>query len=286
MANLQDRRRVLGPTDTVRLTYANEEPQDEEILSARMEMTDEDTTDRTRQRPHDEIRKLFLKQGLVSNSNGSCYVEVGDIQLQCTVNGPMPIRGSFQTQADLSVEAKYSPFDEQSHGMAGASMIEKSVASFIHTCITPSIMLDQYPKSAINILVTIISSSDNTQSLLSAAITAASVAIIDSGIAVRDIVTAGSVLIARDPSDGHKVYDDPERTRAESDIDAVVAYMVAKNNEITGISVEGGHVSPAEMDLIFKHSKYTAGNIRTLVNGLLLEDFRSKEQNLTTNTNK
>lgn len=281
MATLQDRRRILGPTDTVRLGYTNKEPEDEEQIAA--EGADEAKSDRTRERPSDELRRLFLKQGLVSNANGSAYIEIGDIQLQCTVSGPMPIRGSFQTEADLSVEAKFSPFDEQKHGVTGASGIEKSIAAFIHTAISPSIMLEQYPKSAINILVSIISSSENTKSLLYAAITATSVALIDSGISVRDVVTAGSVLIARDGANKHQIYDDPEYAPAESDIDAVVSYMAARNNEITGIWSEGGNISPAELDEIFKHTKSMAGQIRTLVNGLLLEDFKNKEQSVAEN---
>uniref|UniRef100_A0A060TID0 ARAD1D37752p n=1 Tax=Blastobotrys adeninivorans TaxID=409370 RepID=A0A060TID0_BLAAD len=265
MSALQDRRRILGPTDTVRLRV----PREGDFPKVEREQ------ERSRG-PH-EMRKIFLKQGIVANASGSAYVEIGDCQIQCTVNGPKPVRGLFTTQADLAVEFKFAPTTSTRtslHGNNPEAALETHIASFVQSSVGPSILLDKYPKSSIHILLTVLSADSNTKSLAAAAVCAASVAVVDAGIAIRDIVTSGSVLLERQGAE-IKSYSDPQCSGEEGDIEAVVSYMTARNDEITGIWFEGGAISPREMESTLKTTKNGATEVRALVNAVLLDEFKA-----------
>jgi exosome complex component MTR3 len=248
MSALQDRRRILCPTDSVPLKFKAVDVAKQS--SARQQ----------------EIRKIFVKQGIVANASGSAYLEIGDIRLQCSVYGPKPIRGSFTTQADLSVEARFGNANEDNE------KLERSIASFVQTSITPSVLLIQYPKSAISVMVTVIAIDEsNLKSVLAAAVNVASLALVDAGISLVDITTAGSVLLK-----GGQVLYDPETARENDDIDAVASYMTAENNTIVGLWIDGEQIDPQAMDQIISHTQIIATQIRTLLNAVLLEDAVTK----------
>ncbi|CAN6620567.1 hypothetical protein TRVA0_008S00936 [Trichomonascus vanleenenianus] len=271
MSVLQDRRRVLGPTDSVPL---------------QIESDVERVREAERSRGNEELRKLFIRQGTIANANGSAYLEVGDdIQIQVSVSGPKPIRGSFTTTAELSVEFRYSPFVTSDRDQDDVAAEEKNMAAFLHTALVPSVMLDNYPKSAISVLVTVLCARNGgdklaDKALLAAACNAASVALADSGIALRDMVTAGAVRV--DESGGPEVryLHDPETVvDNDRDVDAVVAYMCAAQT-ITATWFEGGRLSPSVVDGVLKHTKTMAASVRALINGLLVQEFKHKEANV------
>lgn len=68
---------------------------------------------------------------------------------------------------------------------------ERQISQQILDAIESSVLLDRYPKAVISINVVMLQSSGGE---LAAAITAVSLALVDAGIEVRDIVTACSVL--------------------------------------------------------------------------------------------
>lgn len=265
MSVLKDRRRILGPTDSVPVHINN----------------DVKSKENERMRAQDEIRKIFLQRGVVANSTGSCYLELENhLRLQCTVNGPKPIRGSFTTRADLSVEVQFAKFGNNTHQDSLLDDDElskncKNFASFLQTALTPAILLDNYPKSAISIVITVLSSPNltNDKSLLAASVTCASVALADSGISISDVVTAGAVSIDQE---SNNIYYDPECVNSDDSIDAVVSYMcAASTNELSAFWLDGTNVSPKDMDNILKSTKQIAIDVRKLVNNELVEDLKS-----------
>jgi exosome complex component MTR3 len=146
-------------------------------------------------------------------------------------------------------------------------------------------MLSLYPKSAISIVVTVIAGSKgNFKSLLAAATTASSMALVDAGISLRDIVTAGSVYVSRKVNENTelKLLVDPEMDTKEGDVDAVVSYQCALNSCITGIWIDGDSLSHEVTDQIVACTKGVATQVRQLMNGLVIERFKEKEQLVTT----
>lgn len=255
MSALQDRRRILGPTDAVKL------PLD----------TSTTTSEVDRARKPQELRKIFLQPGGVVNSNGSAYIEVGDIKLQCSVYGPSPIRGSFTELAQLTIETKVTPFAGMTSESQSAQL-ELSISTFVYTGLSPAILLDQYPKSCINVLVTVISAGNNSMSLLAAAINVASVALMNAGIFMRDVVTAGSAVEI-----DNTVYYDPECSNPSS-LEAVVAFCTGRNNSITNVWIEGDEIEPEKFITLSDHALNVASQIRTLINGVMISEFQRIEK--------
>lgn len=232
------------------------------------------------------------------NANGSSYFESGDIQLQCTVHGPRPIRGSFINKASFNVEVKIAPFNvdpsnadvaQQLTGGStrpnGTSVLEKGMASFIETSLVPSICLEAYPKSTIDLFVTVINRGQNPKSLYAAGVNAASVALINADIALRDIVTCGSAVIPAPSSSSpslsrDKVYVDPEHPPLIGDLAMVISYMTARNEEIVGMIIDGGVLTEEQLKTCLSSTLTVSKTVRALVNRLLITEFRSKEQAL------
>lgn len=228
---------------------------------------------------------------MVENANGSIYLESGDIQLQCTVHGPRPIRGSFVNEASFNVEVKIAPFNVDAHNTDvaqqvsggitrpnGTSNLEKEMSSFIETSLIPAIKLEDYPKSTIDLFVTVLSRGSNPMSLYAAGVNAGSVALTNAGIALRDIVTCGSAVIPETGSSN--VYVDPEHTPLIGDISMVISYMTAVNEEIVGLKIDGGFLSEPQLKTCLESTFSVAKDIRAVVNRLLITEFRSKEKTL------
>lgn len=280
MAALADRRRILGPVDTYPII--------------KDEQSSLNLSESTRDRKPTELRPVFMKTGLVVNASGSSFLECGGIQLQCTVHGPRPIRGSFTSKASFNVEVKLiliggskgdaeplpiSQVEGPTSGIRpnGTSVLERGLANFVQTSLLPAILLDRYPKSTIDVFISIIGRGENLHSLYAAGVNAACTALINADIALRDVVTAGAITF---PQDENVAYADPEYPLKKGDLGAAVSYMTAKNEEIVGMVIDGGILSTSQLDTCLSGTLEAAKTVRSLVNRLLITEFREKEQAL------
>ncbi|AOW05023.1 3' exoribonuclease family, domain 1-domain-containing protein [Yarrowia lipolytica] len=261
---MTDRRRVLGPADAVPFTLDNIKPTEVEQKSL-------------------DIGSIFVKTGVVENANGSAYLELDDIKIVAIVHGPRPMRGLFTTSAILNVDTKFLPVSLcdiesksavvsstqltqyiRSASTTQSSSLQKNVSSYVHTSLLPSILVEKYPKSTIDVSISVLSSSNNTKTTVAAAVSCAGAALADSGLECTDIVTAGSVLL-----DENKATVSPSRAPT-SEIDGVVSYMAA-SKKIVGMWIEGGNVSEKQMEEIFDKTEEMAREIRGVMHGVLLE---------------
>ncbi|ODQ67732.1 hypothetical protein NADFUDRAFT_44482 [Nadsonia fulvescens var. elongata DSM 6958] len=286
--NITDRRRVLGPSDAQPFSLSNVVLADDQNMADVAESLSDD------QIP----TKIYLKSGVVNNASGSAYYESGAIKLIATVYGPRPIRGLFTTSAKLSVETRILPISVLSLSTfsnlastsistqtlsnivasksSQSSVLEKNISSFINEAILPSIFVDNYPKSSIDVSLTIISSGKNSKSVIAAATTATSMALVDAGIELKDVVTAGSVLLSRG-NDNTTFTMDPNVIPQGDDVDAVIAYTSMIDDSITGLWVEGNKVDEDEMKQLMDKTRLMSRNLRNIVNEMLISEFQQKE---------
>ncbi|KAJ8146472.1 hypothetical protein OY671_000441 [Metschnikowia pulcherrima] len=262
-----DRRRILGPGDAVRPLAAT--PSKTEIPP----------------KSGSSVRKFFVKTGLSKNANGSAYLEVGDTLVEVGVYGPRPIKGSFVNRASFSVETKFLPHvtqpnevlyngsSAQGNGRSQLTNIEQKMSTFVETAMLPAVVLEKYPKSAIDVVVTVLAFDANTTSmsnLISWVVNCTSLAMVDSGVEVRDLVTCGHVQTT-----AHGVETDA--LIAESDTDAtecVASFMHMQNNEMSAVYVQGAGpagVSEASLAQSVQACQEMAAVVRRNLNGYLLE---------------
>ncbi|MCJ1250468.1 3'-5'-exoribonuclease [Trapelia coarctata] len=190
-----------------------------------------------RSRAPTELRKIFLKTGLTPSASGSAYLEleqgpysssslvsfvsqVSSLKLTCTVHGPRPLPRSaaFTPNALLSATIKFAPFATRKRRGYLRDSSERDLAVHLETALRAVIVADKWPKSGVEVLVTVLegeeepwwnqesnaaqtshegSSCLDMMSVLSGCITVASAAIADAGLDCVDLVSGGVAAIVR-----------------------------------------------------------------------------------------
>ncbi|KAF3918008.1 hypothetical protein ABW21_db0202750 [Orbilia brochopaga] len=184
-------------------------------------------------RPLDEIRKIFLRTGLISSVTGSSFLEIAPLKLSVSVLGPRPLPRSattpFAAQAILTTEVKFAPFASTVRRGYIRDSSERDLGSRLYQALVGAIRRELYPKSRIEVVVTVLDSEDegddvNTVCIedgktvepqfwdvgraeralgvvLAGCITAASAALADAGIEMFDLVSGGVASLFVDEKD-------------------------------------------------------------------------------------
>ncbi|KAJ1658473.1 3'-5'-exoribonuclease [Dispira simplex] len=185
-----DRRRITGPELSVpplmQQTSENESPSS--LLDNQGKRQDG--------RPTDTIRPLYIKTGLISQANGSAYSEQANTRITCAVYGPRQNKkAQFNEVARVECDFKLATFACTNRRSFQKDAQEKELSHLVAQAITPAVRLNLYPKSTIDVYITVVQS-DGWWSTLAGAITCASAALVDAGIDMVDLVTATSAVVA------------------------------------------------------------------------------------------
>ncbi|KAJ6596926.1 hypothetical protein DFH09DRAFT_1133115 [Mycena vulgaris] len=135
-----DRRRINGPDESFPPVFHSDAPQSS-------------LADPRKDRSPSDIRPIFLQPGLISQANGSAYIETAKTKIAC------------------------------------ADAEDRSIAVAIHQALVSSVRLELLPKSTIDIFITIIES-DGLDGCVASGSVAASTALADAGIELLGLVTS------------------------------------------------------------------------------------------------
>jgi exosome complex component RRP41 len=141
-------------------------------------------------RKPDELRPLKLQVGVISNADGSAYIEHGKNKILAGVYGPREVHPKHLALPDRTVvKCRYhmAPFSVQERKSPAPSRREIELSKVIREALEPAIFMEYYPRTMINIFVEVLQADGGTRC---AAITAAALALADSGIPMRDLVVA------------------------------------------------------------------------------------------------
>jgi exosome complex component RRP41 len=141
-------------------------------------------------RKADELRPLKLEVGVLSNADGSAYIEQGKNKILVGVFGPREMHPKHLSQADRMVlRCRYhmAPFSVQERKSPAPSRREVELSKVNRESLEPSVFVDLYPRTGIDVFIEVLQADGGTRC---AAITAASLAIADAGIPLRDLVVA------------------------------------------------------------------------------------------------
>jgi len=143
-------------------------------------------------RKPDELRSIKIEMGLSSNADGSAYIEQGKNKILAAVFGPRelhPKHLALQNRMVLKCRYHMAPFSVQERKSPAPSRREIELSKVIREALEPSIFLDYYPRTGIDIFVEVLQADGSTRC---ASIVAASLALADAGIPMRDLVVACS----------------------------------------------------------------------------------------------
>jgi exosome complex component RRP41 len=176
---------------------------------------------RTDGRRADELREIKIAVGVVKNADGSAFIEFGRNKIVTAVYGPREVHPKHMALPDRCVlRCRYhmTPFSTDTRKNPAPSRREVEISKVMRESLEPALILEDYPRAAIDVFVEVLQADGGSRC---AGITAASLALADAGINMRDIVAA----CAAGKVDDKIVLDINDTEDKEGGADMPVAYM-------------------------------------------------------------
>jgi len=154
---------------------------------------------------HTDLRKMFVKTGLISQAKGSAYVEMRKTKVVCSVFDPRetPNKSGYSVQGSLYCEFKYATFSCAKRRIHQQDTEEKEYSLIMQRALEPAVCRHEFPNFQVDIYALVL---DNGGSCLGAAVMAASLALANASIPMFGLVTAVTAAISSstlllDPTD-------------------------------------------------------------------------------------
>lgn len=138
----------------------------------------------------DEPRRIMIRAGGLKNADGSAYIEFGDNKILAGVFGPRDVHPKHMSDTDtgiLRVRYHMEPFSVGERKNPAPSRREIEISKVIKEALEPALMLEQFPRTVVDVFIEVLQADGGTRC---AALSAASVALADAGIPMRDMVAA------------------------------------------------------------------------------------------------
>ncbi|KFH42318.1 Exosome complex component-like protein [Hapsidospora chrysogenum ATCC 11550] len=244
---MADRRRVNGPA-AVTLP-----PLYDEDLSPRP----------TRSRPSNNVRATYLKTGITPSASGSAYLEVeardgspgSGMKVTCTVHGPraLPRSAPFSPHVVLSTHVKYAPFATKHRRGYLRDSSERDLSTHLETALRGALIADRWPKSGVDVVVTIIEGDEARQTALDkgsdewdimnafgSCVNVAAAALADAGIDCVDLVSGGVAALVSGKNEGEtEIVLDPAPSEHETILAACCVAYLPVRDEVTNLWLKG-----------------------------------------------
>jgi exosome complex component RRP41 len=182
----------------------------------------------------DELRPVKMEVGVLPNADGSAYLEQGKNKILVGVYGPKEAHPRHIAQQDRAViQCRYhmAPFSVDERKSPAPSRRDVELSKVIREALEPAVFLEYYPKTSIQVYIEILQADGGTRC---AGITAASLALADAGIPMRDLVVA----CAAGKADGKLIVDLMDTEDKVGEADVPVAFM-PNLNAITLLQMDG-----------------------------------------------
>ncbi len=183
----------------------------------------------------DELRPIKIDVGVIDSADGSAYLEWGQNKVLVGVHGPkeaLPKHKQDPEKALVNFSYRMATFSVPDRKRPAPGRREIEISKVCSEALAGAIFLEKYPNAAIDIFVEILDSNAGTRV---AALAAASVALVDAGIPMRDLVSAVGVGKAG----GEIILDlNKDEEDAPDAVDIPLAIM-PRTEEITLLQMDG-----------------------------------------------
>lgn len=141
-------------------------------------------------RKPDELREIKIEVGVLKRAMGSAYIEWGKNKALAAVYGPRELHPKFlrnPTKAVLRCIYNLAPFSVEDRKRPGPDRRSVEISKVSSEALSSVVMLERYPNAGIDVYIEILQADAGTRCV---GLTAASVALADAGIPMKDIVAA------------------------------------------------------------------------------------------------
>lgn len=195
-------------------------------------------TERYDGRDFHETRPIEAKAGVLPNADGSAYFKIGDTIAYAAVYGPRemyPKRLSDPKKGVLRFNYNMMPFSGPGErGRPGPNRRAKEISMVSEKALLPAVDLSKYPNSVIDVFVELPQTDAGSRC---AGICAASIALADAGIVMKDMVPAIGVGMVGNTKVVDLSYHEEQPDGMEA-VDIPIA-MIPSTGEITLLQLDG-----------------------------------------------
>ncbi|MDR2865956.1 MAG: exosome complex exonuclease Rrp41 [Methanomassiliicoccaceae archaeon] len=181
-----------------------------------------------------ELRNIKIEAGVLENADGSAYVEIGKNKVRAAVYGPRECHPRhLQDPTKAIIQCKYNmmAFSVSDRKRPGPDRRSVEISKIIAEALEAVVLTELYPRASIDVYIEILQANAGTRC---AGLTAASVALADAGIPMKDIIPA----VAVGKADGKVLLDLNKEEDNFGQADVPLA-LIPKTNEIVLLQMDG-----------------------------------------------
>lgn len=162
-----------------------------------------------------DLRPLKIEVGILEKSNGSAYIELGKTKIFAAIYGPREVHPkhlALPDRAILNCRYHMTSFSTDERKPLGMTRREIELSKVIREALESVVFLEEFPNSAIDVFIEVVQADGGTRT---AGLVAASLALADAGIPMRELIAAVAVgkidgKIALDLSDIEDKYGEAD----------------------------------------------------------------------------
>jgi len=210
-------------------------------------------------RAFDELRPITAKVGVIKRADGSAYFKIGKTVAYAAVYGPRELHPKFlQNPKKGLLRCTYDmmPFSGQGERVRpGPSRRSKEISFVTENALLPVLDLDKYPNSVVDVFISLPQTDAGSRC---AGICAASMALADAGIKMKDLV--GAIAVGKVDDKIALDLDYQEEAYEHGEVADIPVAMIPSTGEITLLQMDG----PVTREDLAKAIKLAKKGIETI----------------------
>ena len=217
----------------------------------------------------DELRPIKIEAGVLDRADGSCYLEWGDNKVIAGVYGPREVHPRhMQNPLRGIVRARYNmtPFSVSERKRPGPDRRSTEISKLISEALENVVLTDRFPRTTVDVFIEVLEASAGTRC---AGLTAASVALADAGIPMKDLVPS----VASGKIDGKVVLDLGKEEDNFGEADVPFA-MVPRTGEVVLLQMDG-HLTQDEFEQTLEMNRKASLEIYEIQKAALVKRYSS-----------
>ena len=222
-------------------------------------------------RKFNELRPIRIEVGVLNRADGSAYIEWGGNKVLVAVYGPreaFPKHTQNPSRAIINARYNMAAFSVDERKRPGPDRRAIEISKVISEALEVAVFTEQFPRTSIDVYIEVLQADAGTRI---ARLTAASVALVDAGIPMKDMV----VGCAAGKIDGKVVLDLNKEEDNFGQADLPMA-IIPRTDEIVLLQMDG-NFSREELEQAVELSKKAATYISNLQREALMAKYKSQE---------
>ena len=226
-------------------------------------------------RGFDETRPIEAKVGIIARADGSAMFKIGNTWAYAAVYGPRNLHPRFLQDPQKGIlRCNYNMMPFSSSGervRPGGSRRSKEISLVTEKALIPVLNLDEYPNSVVDVFIELPQTEAGSRC---AGICAASMALADAGLEMRDLVAAVSVGKVNDKLLVDLDYS--EESYADGPVADIPIAVMPNSGKITLLQMDG-EVKKEEIIKLIEMGKKACVDIYNIQKKALKEKYQEVE---------